>query len=368
MSSKKGKFSSQDKQYMNLAINLARSRNGLTGNNPSVGCVIVKNNNIISIGQTGYSGRPHAEYNAIKNSIEKVNGSKMYITLEPCNHYGQTPPCTNNIIKNGIKEVYYSIDDIDKKVKGKSFNILEKKKIKVQKGLLKEKAKDLYESYLCNRLYKLPYVTGKIAITKNKLIYSYGNKRITDTFSEKLTHFLRYKNDAILISHQTLLKDNPKLNCRLKGYEKFSPIRIILDKNLEIKQSSYIFKSSKKKNTFIFHNSLNFDKIRILKKRGITLIKLKTNQDNLFNLNKILKIIFKYGIRNLLVEGGDKLTKAFLYNKLFDKFYLFKSPKELSKYNEHVNFTSLNILDKKYRKKTKIISKVANDKIIIYKR
>ena len=174
MSSKKDRFSSQDKNYMKLAINLARSRKGLTGDNPSVGCLIVKNDKIISIGQTGYNGRPHAEDSAIKNSFEKLKGSKMYVTLEPCNHYGKTPPCTKSIIKSGISELIYSMEDIDKRVKGKSFKILSSKKIKVKRGLLKEDAKDLYDSYIKNRTSKLPYVTAKIAVSKNKLIYSKG--------------------------------------------------------------------------------------------------------------------------------------------------------------------------------------------------
>jgi len=235
MSTKKDKFSQKDKNYMKLAINLARVRKGLTGENPSVGCLIVKNDKIISIGQTGFNGRPHAEYNAIKNSIEKINGSKMYITLEPCNHYGKTPPCTTSIIKSGISEIIYGMDDIDPKVKGKSFRILSNKKIKVKKGLLRNEAKILYDSYIVNRSKKLPYVTGKIAVSNNKLIYSKGTKRITDKSSDKLTHYLRYKNDSIMISSKTLNIDNPKLNCRLKGLEKFSPRRIILDKNLKIK-------------------------------------------------------------------------------------------------------------------------------------
>ncbi len=142
MSSKKDKFTLKDKNYMKLALNLARVRKGLTGENPSVGCLIVKNDKIISIGQTGFEGRPHAEHNAINNSLEKLNGSKMYVTLEPCNHYGKTPPCTNSIIKSGISEIIYGMDDIDKKVKGKSFKILSTKKIKVKKGLLKDEANE----------------------------------------------------------------------------------------------------------------------------------------------------------------------------------------------------------------------------------
>ncbi|MDC2970578.1 bifunctional diaminohydroxyphosphoribosylaminopyrimidine deaminase/5-amino-6-(5-phosphoribosylamino)uracil reductase RibD, partial [Candidatus Pelagibacter sp.] len=231
MSTKKDKFSKKDKDYMKLAINLAKARKGLTGENPSVGCLIVKNDKIVSIGQTGYNGRPHAEFNAIENSLQDLSGAKMYVTLEPCNHYGKTPPCTNSIIKSGIKEVFYSINDIDSKVKGKSFKILTKKNIKVRRSLLRNEAIDLYDSYIINRKYKLPFVTAKIAVSKNKLIYSEKVKRITDQTSEKLSHYLRYKNDAIMISSNTLNTDNPKLNCRLKGYENFSPKRIILDKN-----------------------------------------------------------------------------------------------------------------------------------------
>ena len=170
MSTKKGKFTLRDKDFMRLALQLARARKGLTGDNPSVGCVITKNDKIISIGQTGYNGRPHAEYNAIKNSFEKLRGSKMYVTLEPCNHYGKTPPCTNSIIRNKISELIYSMDDIDKKVKGKSYNILSNKKIKVKRGLLKAESKNLYDSYIKNRTKKLPFVTAKIAVSKNKLI------------------------------------------------------------------------------------------------------------------------------------------------------------------------------------------------------
>ena len=293
MSSKKDKFTSNDKNYMKLALTLASVRKGLTGENPSVGCLIVKNDKIISIGQTGFNGRPHAEHNAINNSLENLNGSIMYLTLEPCNHYGKTPPCTKSIIKSGISELIYSMEDIDKKVKGKSFKILSSEKIKVKRGLLRSEAKNLYDTYIVNRNKKLPYVTAKIAVSKNKLIYSEGGKRITDKSTDNLTHYLRYKNDSIMISSKTLNIDNPKLNCRLKGFEKFSPKRIILDRNLEIKLNSYIFKSSKKNNTIIFHNSSNNKKIQILKKKGITLIKSKVDNENLFDLRIILKKLYE---------------------------------------------------------------------------
>ncbi len=368
MSTKKDKFSAKDKNYMKLAINLARVRKGLTGENPSVGCVIVKNDTIISIGQTGLNGRPHAEINAINNSFQSLVGAKIYITLEPCNHYGVTPPCTNTIIKTGIKEVFYSIDDIDKRVKGKSFKILSKKNIKVKKGLLEKEAKDLYESYIFNRKHKMPFITAKIALSKNNIIYSEKIKRITSQDSDKLSHYLRFKNDGLMISSNTLNIDNPRLNCRLRGYENFSPKRIILDKNLDINLNTYIFKTVKKNNTIIFHNSDNSAKIKILKKKGINLIKSKLNIKKRFDLKIILKKLFSHGIKNLLVEGGDKITKNMLENRLINQFYLFKSLKNLPKNRKYVIFTSNDILDKNYKIKSTISSKLAKDKITIYKR
>ena len=368
MSTKKDKFSLKDKNYMKLAINLARARKGLTGENPSVGCLIVKNDKIVSIGQTGFGGRPHAEDNAIKNSFQKLDGSKMYVTLEPCNHYGKTPPCTNSIIRSGISELIYSMEDIDKRVKGKSFRILTNRNIKVKKGLLKENAKNLYESYIKNKTKKLPYITAKIAVSKNNLIYSKGPNRITDKSSDKITHYLRYKNDSIMISSKTLNIDNPKLNCRLKGYEKFSPKRIILDKDLKIKFKSFIFKSAKKGNTVLFHNSQDIAKIKVLRKKGLTLIKTKLNRERLIDLNIVLKKLFVLGTRNLLIEGGDKITKNLIKKRLVDTFYLFQSPKILKKNKINQSFTSFEILNNKYKKISNFISELAKDNITIYKK
>ena len=275
MSTKKDKFSFKDKLFMELALDLAKARHGLTGTNPSVGCVIVKDDTIISIGQTSLNGRPHAELNAIKSCNENLEGSKMYVTLEPCSHYGLSAPCTNSIIKSKIGEVIYSIIDIDKKVRGKTKKILSLKKIKVKTGLLENKIKEIYKPYFFNRKFKLPFVTGKIAISKNNLIYSNGNKRITNKLSDKFTHNLRYKNDTILISYKTLNKDNPKLNCRLKNLEKFSPKRIILDNNLELNKKSYLFKTANKKNTIVFYNEANKSKVIDFEKKKLNCLNQK---------------------------------------------------------------------------------------------
>jgi len=368
MSTRKDKFTKRDIKYMSLALNLARVNHGLTGENPSVGCVIVKNDEIISIGQTGYKGRPHAELNAINSSNANLAGSKMYITLEPCNHYGKTPPCTNVIFKNKIREVIYSVEDIDQKVKGKSLKILKLKNIIVKKGLLKKDVGNFYTSYFFNRKYKIPYVTGKIAVSKNNLIYSKGAKRITDIHSDKLTHFLRFKNDSIMISYKTLNKDNPKLNCRLKDLNKFSPKRIILDNNLETKTSSYIFKTANKNNTVIFYKNADKSKIPIFKKKGIHLIKSNLIKNKYFDFKLILKKLYILGCRNLLVEGGNDLSRSILKKKLFNQFYLFKSVKKLSKLSSYKDFNCFNDLSQNYKSKSKINIKLGKDSITLYKK
>jgi len=366
MSTRKDKFSKKDKKYMSLALSLASARHGLTGENPSVGCVIVKNNEIISIGQTGYNGRPHAEYSAIKNSNEILDGSTMYVTLEPCNHYGKTSPCTKEIIKNKIKKIIYSIEDIDKKVKGKSFKILKSKNIIVKKGLLNKEVINFYKPYFFNRKNKIPYVTGKIAVSKNNLIFSKGTKRITDIYSDKLTHLLRYRNDSLMISYKTLNMDNPKLNCRYDGLYKFLPKRIILDSNLEMNISSYIFRTANRDNTIIFYNKADKTKISIFKKKGIQLIKSNLLKNENFDIKSVLKKLYSLGCRNLLVEGGNDLSRSFIKKKLFNHFYLFKSPKSLSKLVAYKGFNCFKDLTHKYKKKNKINTKLGKDLITLY--
>jgi len=367
MSTKKDKFSSKDKFYMEIALKLANSRQGLTGSNPSVGCVIVKNDKIISIGQTSFNGRPHAEFNAIKNCIDDLKGSKMYVTLEPCCHHGLTPPCTNIIIKSKISEVIYSVADIDKRVRNKSLKILKSNNIKVKKGLLQDKINNFYSTYFFNRKNKLPYVTGKIAISKNNLIYSKSNKRITNKYSDKFTHLLRYKNDALLVSYKTLNKDNSKLNCRIKGFSNYSPKRIVLDNKLQTKINSYVIKTADRDNTIIFYNQADKSKILNFRKKKIQLIKSKINKQGKFDFRIILKRLYSNNCRNLLIEGGNNLTNYLLKNRIFNKFYLYKSPKNLSKETEYLKFNGLDVLKKNYKNKFKLNLSLGKDKITLYK-
>ena len=169
-----------------------------------------------------------------------------------------------------------------------------------------------------------------------------------------------------MITYKTLNKDNPRLNCRLKGLKNFSPKRIILDNELNSKINSYIIKSSNKKNTLIFYNKADKSKITKFKRKGIHLIKSKIDRNNRFDMKEILKKLYNDGCRNLLIEGGDKFTNSLINNKIFNKFYLYKSPKNISKSFEYLKFSSHNILNQKYKTKINLNLNLRKDRITLY--
>ena len=365
MSLKKNNFNSLDRQYMKIAIGLAANQKGITGTNPSVGCVIVKNNKIISYGATNINGRPHAETIALRKNNKENIGSTVYVTLEPCSHYGKTPPCTKALIKSKVKKVIYSIADKDPRSFNKSKKILKSNKITIKSGLLSNKVNELYKSYNYIKKYELPYITGKLACSSDLSILR-NNSPITNNYSRSVSHLLRYQNQGILTSYRTVNSDNPKLTCRINGLEKFSPIRIVIDKDLKIKTNSYIVNNSKKDKTIIFHNSKNLSKLRYLKKKNIKLINFEVENDNYFDLKKILKKIYKLGIHNLLIEGGKSLTYQMISKNLFNEFYLFKSNKILYSKAKIKVFDIKKNLDSKFKNNNLVNTYLDKDRLIHY--
>tara|TARA_B100001057_G_scaffold235659_1_gene235961 strand:- start:502 stop:1017 length:516 start_codon:yes stop_codon:yes gene_type:complete len=170
-----------------------------------------------------------------------------------------------------------------------------------------------------------------------------------------------------MISYKTLNNDNPKLNCRLSGLNNYSPKRIILDNKLNSNINSFIIKKANKSNTIIFYNKADNSKILSFRKKGIKLINSKIDNKGRFNFNILLKKLYKLNCRNLLVEGGDKLTKYLLRNKIFNRFYLYESNKKLSKKSEYLNFNSLNLLKQKYKKKINLKLDLGKNRITLYK-
>ena len=365
MSSKKDKSKNLDKYFMSIAMNLAKERDGLTGLNPSVGCVIVKNNKILSFGQTGFGGRPHAEVIAInKCKNNELQGSSIYITMEPCTHYGKTPPCTNQIVKSKIKRVIYSSNDIDKRTSKKAYSLLKLKKINVKKGVLISESKKFYKKYFKQKIDKKPFVAAKIACS-NDFFMSSNNKFITNQHSRDVSHILRYYFDSILISSKTANADNPKLSCRINGLENFSPKRLVIDKNLKINKKSHIITDKNKNNTIIFHSTKNKKKLRYFKSRGIKLSFIELDSNNNIDLKKLFLKAYSFGIGSIIIEGGYVLTKSILKEKLINEFYLFKSKKKIGKLGKN-KFSDFKKVTNFFKNKENIETFLDGDKIIRY--
>ena len=355
----------RDSFFMSLALNQAMINLGNTKENPSVGCVITKNNSVVSAGYTSFNGRPHAETIALNKNRKKNIGSTLYLTLEPCSHYGKTPPCTKAIINSKVKKVIYSIQDKDLRSFNKSKKILKMNKILTKSGLLSKEVTNFYKSYNYIKKNQTPYITGKIASSANLFILN-NNTRITNEYSKKVSHLLRYENQGILTTYKTINRDNPKLTCRINGLEKFSPVRLIIDKDLKINLSSYIVKKSAKPKTVIFHNSKNTKKINKLKRKGVKLIFFKTGHDNYFDLIKLCKKIYKIGIHTILVECGRVMTNKMLSKRLLNEFYLFKSNKTLNN-KDKINIFDINRnLNKKFRNKDFVNTYLDKDILIHY--
>ena len=343
--------------FLKLAFNIAKINLGKTGLNPSVGCIVVKNNSVISSACTSANGRPHAEFNALKPKKDFKN-SDLYVTLEPCTHYGITPPCTNIIAKKGIKRVFYSFNDIDKRTAKKSKKKLSKRKIKVYKKSSND-FKDFYQSYFLNQKKNIPFIDAKIAISKDYLTINKNSKWITNSLSRKRTHLIRSEYDAIVSTSKSINKDNSLLNCRLAGFDNNKPDLIIIDLMLKIKTNLNIFKGINKRKILIVTSKLNSKKISYLRKKGVKFISIKSldNKKDFINLFKVLK---KYAYNRILVESGLIFLNKLLKENLIFNLYVFQKSSKLGRNGR--NNTSNKLL-KKLTLKRKVNVNLSGDKL-----
>ena len=352
--------------YMKLALDQASRSLGNTKENPAVGCVIVKNNNLIGAGFTSINGRPHAEQNAINFSRINTKNCHLYVTLEPCAHYGKTPPCIETIIKKKIKKVFFSICDPDFRTFDKSTQILRKNGIMVNRGILNKETKFFYRSYLKFKKELLPFVTCKLAISKDfYTINKKKNKWITNEFSRGRVHLMRSNHDCIMTSSSTVVNDNPRLTCRIKGLNYKSPSRIILDKELKISVDSKVVNEAKNYNTIIFYNKLNKKKIKLLQKLKIRTFTVPLGNDGHLDLRKSLITAKQLGFSRIFLESGIKLSTSFLNKNLIDDFKLFISNKKLGG-NGKANIERY--IKNFFKKRKKIVEKINlfGDKLMSY--
>lgn len=342
-----------------LAFELAKINLGSTKENPSVGCVVEKDGSIISSGYTSFNGRPHAEYNALKKKLNFKN-SNIYITLEPCSHYGKTSPCTDIITRKGVKKVFYSIDDYDERTKKKSKQILLKNNISTSKFFLKKRGLNFYKSYYRFKTNRSPIIDAKIALSNDYYTKNKRKKWITNERSRTLTHLLRTNYNAILSTSKSINSDDSLLNCRIKGLSHKSPDLIILDRNLTIKKNLKIFKTKIKRKIYIYTTKENKEKIKWLKNRNIKVIYLK-KLDTKDEFSILFKSFNKLRFSRILIETGLTFINFLITNKLIHNIYIFKTNFDLKKNGS--NFSS-NRLIKKIKLKNKL--KIFLDKDSVY--
>jgi len=313
----------KDSFYIKLAYQQAEINLGSTGTNPSVGAIITKNNSVISSGRTSINGRPHAESNALRNRLNYKN-SNLYVTLEPCTHFGKTPPCTKKIISKKINRVVFSINDVDPRSKNSALKKLIKKKIYIKRFVLENYAKLFYKYYLTQHSKEFPYVDAKLALSKNFFSINKKNRWITNKKSRELGNFLRSRYDCLLTTSKTINDDNPLLNCRIEGLEKKSPNLIILDRFFIVKKNSLIFKKNKTP-IYILTTVNDSSKENFFKKIGVKVIKIKKMNNFSTDLKNIFYIIKKLGFNRILVESGVTYLNQLIKYNLINTLYLFKS-------------------------------------------
>ncbi|WP_353278543.1 bifunctional diaminohydroxyphosphoribosylaminopyrimidine deaminase/5-amino-6-(5-phosphoribosylamino)uracil reductase RibD [Wolbachia endosymbiont (group B) of Longitarsus flavicornis] len=245
-----------DDYFMSIALKLAGKSLGSVAPNPTVGCVIVKDGMVIGEGYTGIGGRPHAEVVALQNAKDLTHGATMYVTLEPCCHFGVTEPCTTEIIRAGIKRVVIATIDPDSRVSGGGIKALADAGIEVEQGIMQEEAEKLNVGFFTTKKLHRPFIACKIATTLDGKIATFtGNSKwITSEDTRNWVHELRAKYDAIMIGSSTLINDDPLLTCRLPGLEERSPIRLIIDSQAKLQEEHNIAKTADKITTWVITN------------------------------------------------------------------------------------------------------------------
>ena len=317
---------------MRLALELAKKGLGSVEPNPAVGCVIVKNNKIIGKGWHKKFGEAHSEINALKNCKKSPAGATMYVTLEPCCHFGKTPPCTEAIIKAGIKKVVAAVKDPTKKVGGKGFKILKQAGIEVETGICKKEAEQLNAPFFKFAKTQKPWVIVKWAQSKDGFLARSDKKRwISNAASRKDVQNIRKKVQAVLVGINTVLEDDPMLTVRPDTGR--GPLRVVLDSQLRIPQNCNLIKTAKKTPVCIFTTVSKRDcraalaMTRHIKQKGVETIKIKGK----INLKAVLNELGKRNIQQVLVEGGEKVITLFLKQKLADEIIIYTSGERLGK-------------------------------------
>jgi len=320
----------KDEWFMKLALSEGYKGKGKTLPNPAVGAVVVKDGKVISTGYHERAGLPHAERIALERAGKEAKGATLYVTLEPCNHYGRTPPCTEAIISAGIKKVVIGVRDPNPVASG-GVERLRKAGIEVEVGVLENECKELIEDFVFNLKSDRPFITLKLASTLDgRIADKYGNSKwITSESARYIVHKLRSYHNAVMVGIGTVLKDDPLLNVRYVPVE-IQPKALVVDKDLKIPIHCQLIRTRPKDLIIITaQSSLLSYKSGILQDMGVTLLPVSCLGDYLDLKEALVKLKKELGIFSIICEGGSTLATFLINQSLINRFYLFMSSKLL---------------------------------------
>ncbi len=320
-----------DSRFMREALREARKGLGRTSPNPAVGAVVVKNGQIIARGYHKKAGLPHAEVEALKKLGGNAPGCTIYITLEPCNHHGRTPPCSEAVLKSGISRVVVGMKDPNPDVLGGGCEFLKKNGIEVKTGVLETECRYLNEAFLKYVLTRRPFVIAKSAITLDGWTGTATghSKWITNEKSRQFAHRLRDQVDAVMVGVGTVLADDPQLTTRIKHGRGRDPLRIVLDTHLKTPVDAKIVNHDSSASTLIVVGAdVLPEALERYSNKGVLPLACPT-RDGRIDLPALMDILSKKSVTSLLVEGGSSVMGALLRERLVDKYYIFEAPKIL---------------------------------------
>jgi diaminohydroxyphosphoribosylaminopyrimidine deaminase/5-amino-6-(5-phosphoribosylamino)uracil reductase len=322
---------SADQRFMQLALALGRRGLGRTWSNPAVGAVVVRDGVIVGRGWTQPGGRPHAEPEALKRAGEAARGATLYVTLEPCSHFGKSPPCADAIIAAGISRVVSATEDPNPEVAGQGHAKLRAAGITVDIGLGAAEAARDHAGHFRRIRDRRPHVVLKLAVSADDKIGAAGHKpvAITGEAARNRVHLLRAQSDAILVGIGTVLADDPLLTCRLPGMEARSPVRVVLDRALRIPGTSRLVHSARQKPLWLI-TSETADAAAAMKlgAAGAQVIRVAATGARL-DLKAVLRALADKGITRLMVEGGARVASAFVSAGLADEIWLLGGPETI---------------------------------------
>ena len=318
---------SEDQRFMELALTLGRRGLGRTWPNPAVGAVIVEDGDIVGRGWTQPGGRPHAEVEALRRAGEAARGATMYVTLEPCSHFGKSPPCADAVIAAGIARVVSALEDPNPEVAGKGHARLRAAGITVDVGIGAEDAERDHAGHIRRMREGRPQATLKLAISADGKAGAAGRRPIAITGDEvrERVHLMRAQSDAIMVGIGTALADDPLLTCRLPGMAACSPVRIVLDSALRLSVASRLVGGAREVPVWVIGAATASEAAeKALREKGVEVLRVSENERP---LAPVLKLIAGRGITRLLVEGGPTLAASLLKADLVDEAVLFHSRK-----------------------------------------